>query len=87
MHGRHDERFRGHAPLCAAAVYAGIVTETGLADQAAVIATWVRLAASLDVPGVDDLWRRLTASLVDRADALHLEYPVPGDLRELEPVR
>jgi hypothetical protein len=64
-------------------LYAGIHTREGLADQQAAIAAWAALALALDLPNWAETWKGMSWALLQRADALGLEYPVPDDAAEL----
>jgi hypothetical protein len=77
--GRYDERFIGHAPHCAAIMFAHVCTQQQVDAQWEVLERWAAATAPLgdwrDWQQVYLLW---SMKLAERALGLDLELPSPA---------
>lgn len=48
-----------------------------------VLCWWASLPGVEDTPGADDVWRRMSWALMQRADQLRVPFPVCDDASEL----
>lgn len=81
--GRHDPKFIGHAFCCPTRLYASLRSAEGIADQWMAISLWVTLPGVQDTPGADEMWRRMSWALMQRADQLKVDFPIADDAAEL----